>query len=611
MPGPDPTPASPATEPRRRVSVTWALVLNFGGLLLVAMLAVFGLAFLSASANTIELLRERSRELVIHLATRLGEHLDLPRQQLELMGRMMEAGKAAPERPGELEHYLEGAVSGLPHLRGLSFIDTKLQSLAAQRIEGKTLISRFDWSRDPAVIAAWKELEGRRTAAWSAPLWRPQIQSTIVTISQPVYRNGAPIGALVGIISIEEVSAFVERIGREAGVNAFVLYGTDRVMAHANLRSQIASVSADSPLPALNEVGDAVLSVIWDRNFHRAPLFVTRPPIQNHTIGLAGELYPVFYTEIAGYSDKPLIVGAYVKASEFSATVNRLIWSLVAGVAAIVLAIVLAILIGRRLARPVKRFAQAAGLIGELRVGEVAPLPPSRIREIDDQARAFNAMVRALRWFEAYVPKALARHLLGAGDARSIVSARRNLTVMFTDIVGFSTWSQDQSAADVASFLNHHFGLVIRAIEAEGGTVDKYIGDCVMAFWGAPEKLKQRAERACRAALAIRAAIERDNAERRARGLAPVAMRIGIHSGEATVGNIGAPDRINYTIIGDMVNVGQRIEQLAKEIAPVGAAVAILLSETTRADLGVDFAPRSLGRHALRGREGEVEIYAL
>jgi adenylate cyclase len=88
-------------------------------------------------------------------------------------------------------------------------------------------------------------------------------------------------------------------------------------------------------------------------------------------------------------------------------------------------------------------------------------------------------------------------------------------------------------------------------------------------------------------------------------------MRIGIHSGDATVGNIGSSSRINYTIIGDMVNAGQRIEQLAKVLAPRDHAVAILISETTRADLGPGFEPRPLGKHKLRGREGQMDIFAL
>jgi len=394
-------------------------------------------------------------------------------------------------------------------------------------------------------------------------------------------------------------------------VNAFILYGRDRVLAHSNMGAESVRPTADEPLPTLARFGDPVLAALWDDRRNERRLFLTRPPVENRTIHVGGEYYPFFYAELAGYSDRPLLVGVYTRTSDFADIINRLILALVAGGLAVVGAVVMAVLMGRRLARPVRRISEAATLVGDLRVSEVQPLPRSRIREIDEQARAFNAMTSALRWFEAYVPKPLARHLLKGGDTRALESERRNLTVMFTDIAGFSTSSQEHDAAAVAEYLNRHFAILYSCIEAQGGIIDKYIGDSVMAFWGAPDKLKDRAERACRAALMIRDAIEGDNSERRTAGLPETRMRIGIHSGDATVGNIGSAARVNYTIIGDMVNVGQRIEQLAKVLAPKDQAVAILISETTRADLGPDFAPRSLGRHKLRGRQGEMEIFTL
>ena len=137
------------------------------------------------------------------------------------------------------------------------------------------------------------------------------------------------------------------------------------------------------------------------------------------------------------------------------------------------------------------------------------------------------------------------------------------------------------------------------------------MGDSVMAFWGAPEKQKQRAERACRAALAIAAAIRADNRKRIADGQPAIGIRIGIHTGNVTVGNIGAPGHINYTIIGDAVNVGQRLEQLGKEIYPPDTDVAILISGDTARDLGDAFDPVPVGRFALKGRDGEVEVFKL
>lgn len=602
---------APRVPERRRISVVWALVANFGGLLVVAMLAVFGFSFWSASGNTIELLRDRAERTVNQMQTRLREHLDDPAAQLKLMAGEIAAGRVAPERTAEFDAFLLGGLAGTRQLRFLSFIRPDLTARGAQRVGERMEVAQADLAEFPNVAALARQAWARGQIGWTAPLFNPGIGQTVIVCAQPVIRDGQVIGVLVAVVSTEELSQYVGRLGREANVNAFILYGRDRVLAHVSMQGGGVRASAEEPLPALERFGDPVLAALWDERKNRGRLFRARPPIENRTVDVGGEYYPFVYTELAGYSDRPLLVGVYSRASDFSDIINRLILALVAGGVAIVGAIVMAVLMGRRLARPVKRISEAATLVGDLRVSEVQPLPRSRIREIDEQARAFNSMTGALRWFETYVPKPLARHILKSGDMRALESEQRHLTVMFTDIAGFSTSSQAQDAAAVAAYLNRHFGIVNSCIEAEGGIVDKYIGDSVMAFWGAPEKIKNRAERACRAALAIRAAIEHDNLACRNAGLTETRMRIGIHSGDATVGNIGSSSRINYTIIGDMVNVGQRIEQIAKVLAPKGEMVAILLSETTRADLGPEFSPRSLGRHKLRGREGEMELFAL
>jgi len=118
-------------------------------------------------------------------------------------------------------------------------------------------------------------------------------------------------------------------------------------------------------------------------------------------------------------------------------------------------------------------------------------------------------------------------------------------------------------AKQIAALLNEHFTLIGECIEAEGGTVDKFIGDAVMAFWGAPEEEPDHAARALRAAKAMVAVLDRENERRVADGLAPVAMRAAIHTGSVVVGNIGSKNRINYTIVGDAVSTAARLEELA------------------------------------------------
>ncbi len=232
-------------------------------------------------------------------------------------------------------------------------------------------------------------------------------------------------------------------------------------------------------------------------------------------------------------------------------------------------------------------------------------------RELDQQAKSFNAMLRALRWFELYIPRKVVERLVKRGDIDDTISSAREITVMFTDIAGFSSVAENLSAPDVAALVNRHFEIVAGCIEAEDGTVDKFIGDSVMAFWGAPDAQPDAAERACRAALAIAEGIRAENVRRRSGGEAPLGIRIGIHSGSATVGNIGSPGRINYTIIGDAVNVGQRLEQLGKTLCPEGSETAILISGATAAGLGPEFHPTPVGIHSVKGRTGEVDVFTL
>ena len=219
-------------------------------------------------------------------------------------------------------------------------------------------------------------------------------------------------------------------------------------------------------------------------------------------------------------------------------------------------------------------------------------------------------MLVGLRWFEAYVPRTLIRHLLRHSSGRKFPSVERNMTVMFTDIVGFTTLAEHRSAADTAAFLNHHFAMVTQAIEAEDGTVDKFIGDGAMAFWNAPHRHHDHPRRAARAALAIAAAIAADNQKRVARGRKPIQMRIGVHTGPVVVGNIGPEKRLNYTIVGDTVNTAQRIEQLCRDV-PNGEDVVILIGDRTAAELGDEFDCQPAGRFNVRGRAEFVEVFRL
>lgn len=331
---------------------------------------------------------------------------------------------------------------------------------------------------------------------------------------------------------------------------------------------------------------------------------------------IADQRYVATYKWIDGYGRKPWAVGAWIAAEDVTGELRRLLRAGVAGLVVALLAIAAAVVLGRLVARPIRRLAGGAARVGALDLAHVEALPPSRIKELNEQARAFNTMLAGLRSFETYVPRTLVNRLIGRGETREVASAEHDLTVMFTDVAGFTSMAEGRPASEIAGFLNEHFAMLGACVEAESGTVDKFIGDALMAFWGAPEPQEDSAPRAYRAALAMARAIEADNAKRRAAGRDPVHVRIGIHTGPVVVGNIGWPGRINYTIVGDTVNTCQRLEALGKSIdrgqaAERGQAATILLSGATAGHLDGGFELRRAGTFDVRGRAEALEVYEL
>jgi class 3 adenylate cyclase len=220
-------------------------------------------------------------------------------------------------------------------------------------------------------------------------------------------------------------------------------------------------------------------------------------------------------------------------------------------------------------------------------------------------------MLGGLRWFERYVPKALVQRLIRLNDDRAVASSYRLVTTMFTDICGFTQATEHMTAPETVELLNRHFTLLAACIEREGGTIDRFEGDGLLAIWGALEPYDDMADRACRAANAIRRTMIEENRQHAQAGGVQLQVRIGMHTGRVVLGNLGSPGRISYTVAGDTVVITRRIEELGKTAGRTQDTVNILVSGSVRSALVKALPMAHLGPHALRGRSELVEIYAL
>jgi class 3 adenylate cyclase len=504
---------------------------------------------------------------------------------------------------------LTGALAAAPQVQRLSFVDPAGTAVNIQRGSDGASALVLDLTAIAGARRYLGEARERHGGFWGEPIYDSVLRETLVNRRFSLWRDGRFAGVLSAFVSTRQLS---EAIQREAGTTAgtrFILVDRDRVLAHARMSEPIAGLDDRRPLPTLAQIGDPVLAAIWN-----PPRLHDRfgAGAEFHSVVVDGEEYVYLHRDLAGFGDEPWRVGVYFRMADIGQELNQVALSAAAGVAVLLVAVGVAVLLGRRIAAPIRRVAEAANALRESGYARFHALPGSHVREIDDQVRAFNAMQNGLRWFRAYVPRAVVRRLMSDPEGLAAPSVEREITVMFTDIVGFTSMSESIEAAQVAALLDAHFELVTHAIDAEDGTVDKFIGDSVMAFWNAPKHQDDHAAAALRAALAIAAALHADNERRRAAGQRRIAIRVGIHTGPAVVGNIGPDGRINYTAIGDSVNTAQRVQALARELCRDPADTAILVSGATVERLGpARFPLDPIGTFNLRGRAQSVAVYRL
>jgi class 3 adenylate cyclase/ABC-type nitrate/sulfonate/bicarbonate transport system substrate-binding protein len=283
-------------------------------------------------------------------------------------------------------------------------------------------------------------------------------------------------------------------------------------------------------------------------------------------------------------------------------TNQKIIFTIVA-LTAIELAFIF--LIARRLTQPLERVTRELQAIEDLSFQDNHD-PSSKIKEIAQLQTAATLLRNSLQSFASFAPVEVVKGLVKSGIPLRLGVERRPLTVFFSDIEAFTTHAERADPDQLLQQMSAYFDVVSKWVTDEGGTVDKFIGDGVMAFWGAPLDLPDHALHACRGALRSVRRLDAVNETQRAAGYSTFRMRIGLSTGEALVGNVGSTDRFSYTAMGDTVNVASRLEGMNKQFG-----TTICVSETVVDAVGPQIVVRPLRRIAVKGREQRFMIYEL
>lgn len=274
----------------------------------------------------------------------------------------------------------------------------------------------------------------------------------------------------------------------------------------------------------------------------------------------------------------------------------------IVGILFILLAAAGIVWISRILVRPIHQLIGETEKIRALQLEDPVDVK-SPVMEIDALASAIGSMKTGLASFGSYVPKSLVHDIIRSGVGTGVGGQRRPLTVMFTDLEGFTEAAEGMEPEEVLHWLSNYFNAMSQAIYANHGTIDKFIGDAVMGMWNAPLDDPDHVANACRALLACRQTTHSMGND----GHSPrLRTRMGLHTGSAMAGNVGSSDRMQYTVLGSMVNLASRIEGLNKYFG-----TELLVTEAVVAAAGEQFLFRPFGPVLVSGSSVPLAVFEL
>ncbi len=447
---------------------------------------------------------------------------------------------------------------------------------------------------DPREHAWFANFMGLGSSGWIEARDLPGSDRTIYAYAGPIDVNRQRQGVLAVAIETDRLSRFLATLAPGEFGAAFILDADGKVIA-------VPDAQADEVTPArmgegeLYEVAKMAGHTLLGGSEGNAAGTSTK------RIVIDDVPYAVALTPLGFYGWRvATVIPEAAFLSDIDQTLINLIYILIG---AVVIATGLAIWLVRRVvANPLSDIAEDLSKIERFDVERISRRP-SKLSELENLSAATASMAAGLSAFRKYVPTDLVRMLVAEGINTQPGGELKQISVLFCDVAGF-TGLAEKLGPKVAQLMEPFFSAVSTAIARNGGTIDKFIGDGVMAFWGAPRADAKHAEHACRAALDLVAAVDEAGVEADTGN--PLRVRIGLNSGEALVGNIGSEQRLNYTAIGDVVNVASRLEGANKDYGSL-----ILIGPETRRQAGDTIVVRELDTLAVFGRTEELVVYEL
>ena len=629
-----------------RVSFRMALS-TLLAIMLIGTVALLGtLSYFNLKRNADDFAEQMLNKTSLSIKLWVGQLLHRGQVQNELNRSLLREIKLGPEAITGLARYWQHVLEKEPYFTLISAVFESGTALSVERLQDGTISIRevlFDVKADRAEVRdfrpddftrrkAYARSEVKLSQWWPTPAWYLAAREYPVWTEARTIRGAgtmagviyaAPFhdgeGNLLGVVTVDfdisAISDFLDDNPVGKGGFAFIVEKTAagelRVIAHPNPgvltratkdergRTQYEFVPAGS-------LGDERVARFVER-LSQENIDHLGQDLWTFRYAAGGTEYFGSYRRITGRDMPGWIVAQVIPYEEIMGPAERNnLETLGIGAVACILILIVSAWVSEFIAKPLRRIVRESEAIGRFEL-EAAPLERSKIREVDLLMVATHDMKRGLRSFRKYVPADLVRAILASGGEAELGGRKAALTIFFTDIVDFTTISERLAPEVLVEQLAEYFDVMIQAVKRQpAGTIDKFMGDGIMAFWGAPTDNPDHAVLACRAALHGQERLKelRDKWAREGKTL--FHQRIGINTGDVIVGNMGSAARLNYTVVGEAVNAASRFEGLNKFYG-----TGIIIGERTRELVKEHFVTRPLDLVSVKGSEKGVRIYEL
>lgn len=411
----------------------------------------------------------------------------------------------------------------------------------------------------------------------------PSAQEGLTVANPSYYPNGELAGVVAVDLSLTLLSKFLyeQKIGKSG--KAFILDRDGKIIVPESI----------------SETSKTAIASVYDH-------YETKPGIPGFVIKSNGNKYLAYITELPVVFGHKWLIAIIAPLDDFlgeTILIQREVLLIIIGI--LILSSLVILYFAKRISNPIATLAQEINKISELKLDSNVRVE-SNIKEIHLIDSAIAAMRRAISSFARYVPKQIVKDLFRSNEEIVLGGKKKEVTIFFSDIRGFTSVAEAYPIDVLLPLLSEYFNEMTKIILELHGTVDKFLGDGIMAFWGAPIQFSDHATRACLAALKCKAMLTEMNKKRKEQNKPEFITRFGINTGTVIVGNIGTEDRMDYTVIGDAVNITSRLQDIDKVYH-----TAIIISQDTYSRLDDSFFVRPLDVVAVKGKKEKIKIYEL